>query len=296
MSPPVCGATVEAMAERTRPSWRSTAWLSAGAVLAVLAVIAATVGTSPEQHGAMLASFLGVAAITLAWALLRTRAQRREYEAQLTAWAARQGIVAERLRIARDLHDVVSHSLGLITLRTAGARRQLAAGIEVDHPTVLADIEDASRQATTELRRMLGLLRDEATPQSPLRPAARIDDLPGLVEEARRFGLDAGLRLGELGAVTAGVQLAVVAVVREGLANTARHAGPTRVRIDVDRDGDAITVGIRDFGASDHWTARPGAGHGLIGLRERAESLGGSLVAEPADPGFRLCARLPDPA
>lgn len=265
------------------------------AVLVVL-LIASVVGLPAAAVPLFLAMSVLVTGSAAIWALLRTRSQRRTYDDQLAAWAAARAVQSERLRVARDLHDVVSHSLGLITLRAAGARRQLESGHATDPAGALSDIEDVSRQATIELRRMLGLLRDESADPAPLHPAARLEDVPALVEQSRRYGLDVGLHVGQLGAVTPGVQMAVAAVVREALTNTARHAGPTSASVDIRRDADTITVSVQDDGPADHWTARPGAGHGLIGLRERAESLGGTFLAEPVGLGFRVVASLPDSA
>ncbi|MFF2654960.1 sensor histidine kinase [Streptomyces sp. NPDC058045] len=283
------------MNEQPRPVWRSAAWAIACAVLFVVALGSLTLGGPADSVPYVLVLMAVTVVATILWAWLRTRRQRREFEARLTAWAAQQAVQSERLRVARDLHDLVSHALGLITLRAAAARTEHGTGQDSEQATALADIEDASREATRELRRMLGLLRDETPAPAPLHPAARLDDLPALVETSRRYGLDAELRLGKLHEVTPGVQLAVHAIVREALANTARHAGPAHVVVRVDRDDDTIAVSVHDSGPADHWTARPGAGHGLIGLRERAENLGGTLRAEPTGTGFHLAARLPDP-
>lgn len=283
------------MTENIRPTWRPAAWTVAAAVLVSLVLVVGTLGAPPGAALLLAGAVAVTAGITVLWALLYARRQRRIYETRLTAWVARQAVHAERLRVARDLHDLVSHTLAFITVRAAGSRAQSRSGREADHSAALADIEDASRQATTELRRMLSLLRDEAAEPAPLAPAAQVGDLPALIEEARRYGLDAELRLGELGHVTPGVQLAIYAIVREALGNTARHAGPARVVVTIERDADAIAVSVQDSGPADHWTARPGAGHGLLGLRERAENLGGTIVAENTGNGFHLAVRLPDP-
>lgn len=286
---------VDMSASTRRPIWRSAAWAVAAAVVLGLVLVGGTLSAPPAAGAFVFGVAASAAGAAILWAFLRTRRQRHVYETQLTAWAARQAVHAERLRVARDLHDLVSHSLGMITLRAAAARRQPGSGDESEPVAALADIEDASRQATTELRRMLSLLRDDDPELAPLRPAARLEDLPALIEESRRYGLDAELHMGELDQVTPGVQLAVYAIVREALANTARHAGPAHVVVAVQRDADAIAVSVHDSGPTDHWTARRGAGHGLIGLRERAASLGGTLLAETTGTGFHLAARLPDP-
>ncbi|WP_066360390.1 sensor histidine kinase [Herbidospora mongoliensis] len=227
-----------------------------------------------------------IAALTLAttaWALVRGRRQRAVYEARLTAWAGERAAQAERLRIARDLHDIVSHGLGLITVRATTARY-----VRDDPEAALEDIERIGRETTTELRRMLKVLRDNEA-AAPLRPAERLGDLPDIVARA---GLPVTLDVAELDEVSPGAQLAVCAVVREALNNTARHAGPTTATVKIRRDGDWIVVDVEDDGPVDGWVAHAGAGHGLEGLRERVAA----LTAGPAGNGFRVTARIPEAA
>ncbi|GAA3661276.1 sensor histidine kinase [Microbacterium marinilacus] len=275
-----------------RPTWRSRAWLVAASVLLALVLVLSTVGVdSPQTTLAMTLVAIGVAAAMVVWALLRTRSHRRLYEAELAAWAAERAAQGERLRIARDLHDLVSHGLGIITVRAAVARA-IPDPDEDDRANALADIERVGRETTTELRRMLTVLRTPGP--APLRPADTLDDLPAIVDAASSTGVEATLAVADLGEVSAGVQLTVCAVVREALSNAIRHAGPTRARIDVRREGDALAVDVQDAGPSEGWRPQPGAGHGLDALRERVAVLGGTLDAEPAGPGFRLTARIPD--
>ncbi|WP_327001640.1 histidine kinase [Dactylosporangium sp. NBC_01737] len=202
-----------------------------------------------------------------------------------------EAVLAERLRIARDLHDIVSHGLGLITVRAAATRHLPKPG---EVAAALTDIEDASRHATAELRRMLTVLREPAA--GGLRaPLDGIDDLPRIVDGAAVAGLRTRLTVDPLGEVSQGVQVAVCKTVREALSNAARYAGPTDVRVRVHRDGRYVVVAVTDAGpADDGWRASPGAGHGLDGLRERVGSLDGTLTAERVDAGFRVTARIPD--
>jgi signal transduction histidine kinase len=200
-------------------------------------------------------------------------------------------VLAERLRIARDLHDIVSHGLGLITVRAASTRH-LPKPAEV--AAALTDIEDAGRHATAELRRMLAVLR-EPSAAGRRAPVDSLEDLPGIVRGASVAGLRARLTAEPLGPVSQGVQVAVCKTVREALSNAARHAGPTEVRVGLHRDGADVVVTVADTGPSaDGWQASPGAGHGLAGLRERVGSLGGTLSAEHVGGGFRVTARIPD--
>ncbi|MFG3421047.1 sensor histidine kinase [Micromonospora sp. NPDC048063] len=279
--------------ETDRPTWRSRAWLVAVAVLAMLALVLMTVGVdNPVSVWGALAVSAGVTALVIAWALARTRSERRHYEEELASWAAEQATQAERLRIARDLHDLASHGLGLITVRAAAARTLTGPDGEAERANALADIERASRQTTTELRRMLALLRTAGP--APLRPADTLDDLPAIVKAANDAGLTVTLGDEEVGDVTAGVQLTVCAVVREALNNTIRHAGPSHARVGIHREADTIIVEVQDAGPRPGWQPQPGAGHGLDGLRERVAALDGSLHAEQADDGWLLTARIPD--
>ncbi|PZF80710.1 sensor histidine kinase [Jiangella anatolica] len=275
----------------SRPTWSSRAWPVAWAVLFVLVMGLMSVGNQGSTAQLLLPLVIvGLAVLVAGWAVLRTRRERRAHEDRLAAWAGERAAQAERLRIAGDLHDLVSHGLGLITVRAAVAAR-LAGPAE--QATALADIETVSRETTTELRRMLTVLRSPDA--APLRPAESLADLPGIVAAARGAGLDASLELPALDDVSPGVQLTACAVVREALSNTARHAGPARVRVAVERDGAAVVVTVRDDGPADGWEPRPGAGHGLAGLRERVTALGGTLAAGPdGGAGFVVVASLPE--
>ncbi|MEU7650811.1 histidine kinase [Micromonospora taraxaci] len=260
-------------------------------VVSVLVMSLCTVGTQGPLAVVLPPLIVGGAVAAAVWAVRRSRADRTAYESRLTAWAASEAVLAERLRIARDLHDIVSHGLGLITVRAAAARH-LPKPAEVQ--AALTDIEDASRHATAELRRMLTVLR-EPSAASRRTPVDNLDDLPGIVHGASLAGIRARLTVEPLGPVSQGVQVAVCQTVREALSNAARHAGPTDVRVRVYRDGTYLVVTVADTGPSvDGWRASPGAGHGLAGLRERVGSIGGTLSAERVDAGFRLTARIRD--
>ncbi|MEU8183502.1 histidine kinase [Micromonospora sp. NPDC049044] len=276
-----------------RPCGRSRTVPVAAVVVSVLVMSLCTVGTQGPLALILPPLIVGGAVATAVWAVRRSRADRIAYESRLTAWAAAEAVLAERLRIARDLHDIVSHGLGLITVRAA-ATRHLPKSTEVQ--AALTDIEDASRHATAELRRMLTVLREPAA-DGRRAPVDNLDDLPGIVHGASLAGIRARLTVEPLGAVSQGVQVAVCQTVREALSNAARHAGPTDVRVLVYRDGSHVVVTVADTGPSaDGWRASPGAGHGLAGLRERVGSLGGTLSAERVDAGFRLTARIRDEA
>jgi signal transduction histidine kinase len=279
------------MTAREHPARRSRVWATAIGALLVVLLISFTLGLTGRLAVVLL---VGAAVAVAVWAVFRLRAERAAHEAALTSWAASEAILAERLRIARDLHDIVSHGLGMITVRAATARHLNAHNASEN--TLLEAIEDVealSKQATLELRRMLETLR-EVDERAPRHPTDTLTALPEIIADAQRAGLRVELHQRDLGPVSPGAQLAICAIVREGLGNSARHAGFTRVQVNLSREHDTISIIITDDGPSTGWAAAPGAGHGLIGLRERVNSLGGTLYAGPHATGFRLEATVPE--
>jgi signal transduction histidine kinase len=279
------------MTARERPARRSRVWaITIGALLVVL-LITFTLGLTDYLAVVLL---VGTSLAVATWAIFRLRAERAAHDAALTSWAASEATFAERLRIARDLHDIISHGLGMITVRAATARHLNAHNAsEGALLEAIEDVEALSRQATLELRRMLETLREVDEP-APRHPTDTLTALPEIIAGAQRAGLRVELHQEDLGPVSPGAQLAICAIVREGLGNSARHAGSTRVQVNLSREHDTISVIIADEGPGRGWAAAPGAGHGLIGLRERVNSLGGTLYAGPQATGFRLEARVPE--
>lgn len=275
-----------------RPSWTSRAWISAAGVLVVLLLALLSLGRDSSYLLTALWLVVAAAVTTTAWALLRTRAQRRAYEEQLTGWAAHRAAQAERSRIARDLHDLASHGLGLITVRAATANLTQDDD-DAERRQALADVERLGRQTMTELRRMLALLRSDDQGPAPLRPTDSFAVLPGIIEDARRAGLTVSADQGDLGEVAPGVQLSVCATVREALTNAVQHAGPTTVHLTIARTGNTISVDVRDQGPVPGWQVHLGTGNGLRGLRERLALHHGTLTTGPSDHGFRLLAQIP---
>ncbi|TCP54331.1 signal transduction histidine kinase [Tamaricihabitans halophyticus] len=281
------------MAITKRPVWSSRAWSAASCVLAALLLVVLAFGSN--LSGTTVIVVLVAIALTASgvtgWALLRTRRQRREFEEQLASWAGERAVQAERLRIARDLHDLASHGLGLMTVRAATANLT-GEHEDAERRQALTDIERTGREATAELRQLLTVLRDAETPPGPLRPAESLDDLPEIIAGAELAGLTVHTDLGDLGAVAASAQLTVCAIVREALANSARHAGPTTASVTLRRAGDLIRVSVHDNGPVAGWHPQPGAGHGLTGLRERLAAHRGTLTTDARDDGFRVLAEL----
>lgn len=288
------------MAERPRRA-PTRAWLLV-ACLAPIPLLGSLVldsGSTAIVVGVVVSGLILVLA-ALVWAVQRARQQRRDFEERLATWSAERAVEQERLRIARDLHDLSSHGLGIITVRAAATGYLDGPDADAERRQAMLDIERIGRATTTELRRMLALLRSPGDDSAPFHPADTLAALPGIIQDAGRNGLiiqSAIERLGNeddgYGGLGQSVQLAICAVVREALTNVIRHAGPTTVRLTIAREDDAVTILVDDDGKNPGWRAEPGAGHGLTGLRERVKSHGGTLATSPTRQGFRLHASLP---
>ncbi|GAA3688082.1 histidine kinase [Nonomuraea antimicrobica] len=238
-------------------------------------------GVVRDQLGLMLAI------LAASWAVGTAVRQRRLYTEQLAAQAeerARAEGMAERLRIARELHDVIGHSLSTIAVQ-AGVAGHVGGAEEMSR--ALASIEETSRSALRETRHLLGVLREDG--EAELSPAPGPADLDALVARTRAAGLEVELKIngdvgGELGPT-------VYRIVQEALTNVLKHAGAHHVLVRIERQEHGLAVEVIDDGTRGQ--AQP-YGHGLTGLRERVHLFGGEFEAG-ARPvrGFRVMARLP---
>lgn len=222
------------------------------------------------------------------------RARELATEAELAEAQARAAVTAERARIARELHDVVTHHVNVVVLQAMAA----SCLVDDDAGQVrerLGLIERSGREALAEMRRLLGVLREDDA-ERPLAPQPGVDDVGDLVGSARSAGLSVGLAVsGAPRRLPAGLGLTVYRIVQEALTNAARHAAGARVRVSLRYEPDAVDVAVVDDGGRE--TQRPGGGgHGLLGMRERVAVFAGTLDAGPsADGGFAVHARLPLP-
>jgi signal transduction histidine kinase len=198
----------------------------------------------------------------------------------------------ERMRIARELHDIVAHTLTTINVQAAAAAEQADAG---NARTALETIEDASHEAIGELRAILGVLRDRDLPEAPRAPAPGVENIAQLVQSVRDAGLQAELEIsGERPSTLAtGVSLAAYRIAQESLTNALRHAPGAPVRVDLcfDVAGLSLAVDSRTGPRTVSNGSTPGIG--ITGMRERAAAIGGSLHAGPTHEGFRVQAELP---
>ena len=238
----------------------------------------------------------------VAWYVGRRVQLREQRAAQLQreqGAEARRIVIEERTRIARELHDVVAHRVSLMTVQ-AGAAKAVAAEDPEGALRAMAAVEEAGRQALDELRHLLGVLRPE-TGLDGLGPQPGLADLPRLVEQIRGAGLDVSLATdGVPAALPARVDLFAYRIVQEALTNVLKHAGPgahAEVRLGTEPGGIVIEV-LDDGKGLEPPSAAAGpfrsAGHGIVGMRERALLLGGTLDARPRPGrGFQVVAHLP---
>jgi signal transduction histidine kinase len=271
-------------------------WLPWTAIAAVTLVGANWAANGFEAHVIPVALLL-LATPKLAGDAVRARRLRLEtLEARvgLAEQETRRRVAEERLRIAREVHDVVGHGLATITLR-AGVADRLADRDPAEVRAALRAIRHVSKESLAELSALLGVLRGEGEEAGERAPAPDLRALPRLVDGLREAGMDVALEVeaGETPVVPEVVAAAGYRIVQEALTNVARHAGPdARARVRLARRDGVVEVEVRDDGRGAADPVRPGGG--LTGMRERAAALGGRLEAGGAPSGgFRVWASLP---
>jgi signal transduction histidine kinase len=280
--------------------------VSITAVAASAAVLGGAVGYAAltQSNAAPAAEAVqGLLPLAAAWFIGDSVAARRRYQAGLAAQQereraaeaerARHQVHAERVRIARELHDVVAHTLAVITVQ-AGVGRRLAAKHPEQATTALESIETIGRTAQDELHVVLGLLRDEENGTAALAPAPRLTDIKELVETVRASGTPVDLELsGTDRPLSPALELSIFRVVQEALTNVVKHAPGARATVDLAVSATQVRLDVTDNGGPGRQKqAEPGLG--IVGMRERIGAFGGWLVAEPlADGGFRVIAEVP---
>lgn len=230
----------------------------------------------------------GVAIVAVS-ELARARREQWARERAERARDARRRADEERLRIARELHDVLAHSISVINVQ-AGVGLALLDSDPEQARTALITIKAAGKEALGEVRQVLDTLRTPG--DAPRTPAPGLARLPELVEQAAGAGLTVGVE-GEAPELPPGTDLAAFRIVQEALTNVVRHSGSRHARVVLDHDGRELWLRIDDDGPATG-TGAGGSGSGLVGMRERAAALGGTIEAGPrADGGFRVLAVLP---
>ncbi|MFI6094195.1 sensor histidine kinase [Lentzea sp. NPDC051213] len=267
----ICFALYTVAVEHTR------AWSLTGLVGAVVAVSGVS-GGEPENV------LVGVAVLGAVWVIGYTTRLRRSMLAKETSQQAEQALADERLRIARELHDVVAHNLSLIAVQAANAAHVRSPDHAYEALTV---ISETSRVALTEMRGLLGVLRSDAD----LAPSPGLAGLPGLADRASLAGVTVALDVRGDSAVPDGVGVSVYRIVQESLTNVVKHAAPASCTVLVEVTPEAVRIDVTDDGPG---VKELGVGHGLIGMRERVAVYDGTFGAGPGpDGGFRVVAELP---
>ena len=265
-----------------------SSYLGLGGALAVVVADLANGATAGEIG-------FGLFFVSVVWYIgrrIRVRGERFAHLGREQAAEAGRAVATERTRIARELHDVVAHRVSLMTVQ-AGAAKTVAADDPKAALRAMEAVEEAGREALGELRHLLGVLRPEAELDG-LGPQPGVVDVPRLVDQFVEAGLEVSLTMeGESNDLPARVDLSAYRIVQEALTNVLKHAGPAaHAKVRLSKEDQAVVIEVFDDGQGD--TVLLGSGHGIVGMRERALLLGGSLDAGP-DPsgGFRVAAKLP---
>ena len=266
------------------------------ALLLVAATALAVLGGNLQIPKGVL-PFVVLVPVWLAGSAMRRRELRAEASTERADCLEREreaSLRAERARIARELHDVVTHSVSVMVLQT-GAARQIMSRDEQRSRELLESVEASGRSALDELRRLLGLIDDEDG-SAPLQPQPGIAEIPSLIDQVRHAGLPVELSVeGPERALAPGVAIAAYRIVQEALTNVLKHANGAPTRVVLRYDAAALELDIVDHGTPETTTSDDAnTGRGLAGMRERTEMYGGTLVAavEP-ESGYAVRARIP---
>jgi len=266
-------------------------WSTRTAVIALVTALVATfAATALAGDSDAVDFYVAVVSVVLAWALGRNQRRRlHELDAERDAEAARL-VAEERQRIARELHDIVAHRVSMMIVQSE-AGGSVASGANDDLAERFDAIATSGREALSELRRLLGVLRDDTRPDE-LSPQPGMDRLEALVDEMAGAGLSVELHVeGRVRSLPPGVELSGYRIVQEALTNSLRHAGPAKVAVRLRYSEDALDLEIADDGLG---TRDRSAGWGLVGIRERVAMFGGSVtMGERPGGGFVVDATLP---
>jgi signal transduction histidine kinase len=269
--------------------WTPTRRFAVGAGLIVVADLASSASAHATLKDSVPFTVVSIAIMLLVRRVIGDHARRAQLAERERDVAAREAVVEERARIARELHDVVAHNVSMMVVQAGAERRVLDRGGTHD---VLETIEEIGRGALTEMRRLVGMLRSDG--DEPLMPQPGLADLPTLVTQVRDAGLPVELRVeGEPRGLPAGIELSAYRIVQEALTNALKHAGDARAEVSVRYGPDSLELEIADDGAGSPGRTASG-GHGLVGMRERVALYGGRLDAgRRASGGFAVRVLLP---
>ncbi|MFI0190348.1 sensor histidine kinase [Streptomyces sp. NPDC017082] len=299
---PVAMSAVVALYTVAATTDRPTTWRLGLLTMTVLTAAAMLAGPLPwyaqENLGVLAWTGIGATAgdaVRSRRAVVQAIRDRAERAERTREEEARRRVAEERLRIARDLHDVVAHHIALVNVQ-AGVAAHVMDKRPDQAKQALAHVREASRSALEELRATVGLLRQSGDPEAPTEPAPGLSRLADLAATFRSAGLPVEVAgAGQGGELPAAVDLAAYRIVQEALTNVQKHAGPgARAEVSVVRVGPALEVTVLDDGSGTPGVPEAGGGHGLLGMRERVGALGGTLTTGTRyGGGFRVHAILP---
>ncbi|MEU7356626.1 MULTISPECIES: sensor histidine kinase [Streptomyces] len=305
---PVAMSAVIALFTVAATTDRSTTWRLGLLTMTVLTAAAMLAGPLPwyaqENLGVLAWTGIGATAgdaVRSRRAVVQAIRDRAERAERTREEEARRRVAEERLRIARDLHDVVAHHIALVNVQ-AGVAAHVMDKRPDQAKEALAHVREASRSALGELRATVGLLRQSGDPEAPTEPAPGLSRLEELADTFRSAGLPVSVARADQGTeLPAAVDLAAYRIVQEALTNVRKHAGPEAgAEVSVVRVGPNVEVTVLDDGPGEPGgpeagrASEDGGGHGLLGMRERVTALGGTLTTGPRyGGGFRVHAILP---
>lgn len=265
-------------------------WTPTPRFLIGLGLAVATVAVPSSHGGRLLWAAASAVALSIARQVIRDRDQRAELAERERDLAAREAVAEERARVARELHDVVAHSVSVMVIQAQAGPRLLADPDRVRE--AFASIEASGKQALVELRRLLGILRTDE--QADRGPQPGLGSLQTLAEQVRRAGLPVEVSVeGEPRELPAGVDLSAYRIIQEALTNALKHAGRAEAEVRLRYGATALELEIVDNGSASPMQA-PGLGHGLIGMRERVALYGGVLQTGARNGhGYAVRASLP---
>lgn len=271
--------------------WTTTRLFTLGAAVLALPTFV-SIAVRGEPKGGLSFTVITLVVMLFVRRVVGDRERRAQIAERERDLVAREAVVEERARIARELHDVIAHHVSMIVLQ-AGAERRVLDGANASTREVLETVEQTGRSALTEMRRLLGMLRGDAN--EPLTPQPGLGDVPVLVKQLREAGLPVELHVeGERGELPVGIELSAYRIVQEALTNVSRHSGAAEARVALCTRPGGLSVEVRDDGSG--LVSPRSGGVGLTSMRERAEEIGGhaSLAGVPGR-GTTLAAWLPIP-
>jgi signal transduction histidine kinase len=254
--------------------WTTPRQFRTGLALVVAADLASSAGPGGSFKDSVPFTVVTAVVVVLVRRVLGDRERRAELAERERDLAAREAVVEERARIARELHDAIAHDVSMMVVQAGAERRVVGEGTTHD---VLESVEHIGRGALTEMRRLVGMLRSDSG--DPLAPQPGLADLPNLIARVHEAGLPVELQVeGDRRELPVGIELSAYRIVQEALTNALKHAGQARASVHVRYGTDSLELEIVDDGAGAQAPVASG-GHGLVGMRERVALYGGRLDA-----------------